>query len=425
MRGASRRAAVRVVGAVSTVVSRPNTAVRNASPAARVRAIVDAMEGTAATGPWWARPARALAIAGAVALSALTVPRCAAGRDARAWFDGDLATEDALARRVARAVVERKDPIVYHLGNDRFDGQSAVAIYQMTLLGLGQILIEHPEKKDDYLPAMRIAAERLASPELLVYARHVYGHHGVERMGAGEGHAYLGYINFGLGMLRRADPETRLAPLHDRITAELARRLDASPTGMIETYPEETWPPDVAAVAGSIGLHASVTGEGRGALLARWARRFETCAIDRAGMLVQRVESGSCDPRDAPRGSGTAVASYFVAFAAPDLARRLYGGVSSARRSIAGFGAVREYEEGYSGRGDLNAGPIVFGLSVGATGFGLGAARIARDRDAFVELYRSAHLVGAEASEGGGTAFAAGGLLGDALLLAMLTARVP
>jgi len=97
----------------------------------------------------------------------------------------------------------------------------------------------------------------------------------------------------------------------------------------------------------------------------------------------------------------------------------------SARRSIAGFGGVREYEDGYRGAGDLNAGPIVFGMSVGASGFGLGAARMARDRDGFVELYRSTRLLGAPASGDGETAFAAGGLLGDALLLAMLTARVP
>jgi len=178
------------------------------------------MERSGATRRW-----RAVTIAAAAAIAAATVPRCAAGRGAGAWFDGDLAAQDALARRVARAVVERRDPIVYHLGVDRFDGQSAVAIYQMTLLGLGQLVMEHPERRGEYLPAMRVAAARLASPDLLRYARRVYGHHGVERMAPGEGHAYLGYVNLGLGMLRRVDPDNRLSALHDRLTDELAARL--------------------------------------------------------------------------------------------------------------------------------------------------------------------------------------------------------
>ena len=131
-------------------------------------------------------------------------------------------------------------------------------------------------------------------------------------MAPGEGHAYLGYINLALGMLRAVDPATPYAALHDRLTAALAERLDRSPTGLIETYPGETWPPDVAAVAGSIGLHAAVTGVDRRALLERWATRFEACALHRSGYLVQRVKSGGCKPVDAPRGSGTAIASYFL-----------------------------------------------------------------------------------------------------------------
>jgi hypothetical protein len=246
-------------------------------------------------------------------------------------------------------------------------------------------------------------------------------------MAPGEEHAYLGYINLALGMLRAVDPATPYAALNDRLTAALAERLDRAPTGLIETYPGETWPPDVAAVAGSIGLHAAVTGVDRRALLARWAARFEACAVHRSGYLVQRVKSGTCKAVDAPRGSGTAIASYFIAFADPALSRRLYDGLRGAgRRCALGFCGIREYAPGFHGKGDVDAGPMLMGVSVGATGFALGAARAHGDADLFRELYRSAHLVGVPVGVGGQTKFAAGGALGNALLLAMLTAnRVP
>jgi hypothetical protein len=366
---------------------------------------------------------RRLALVFVVAVTLLAVPRWLAGRGAGAWFDGDLATQDALARTVIANTLEHKGTLFYKSGYSRFDGQSAVATYQMTLLGLGQILLEHPEKKEAYLPAMRAAAERLASVDVLRYAEHVYGHHGVTHMGAGEGHAYLGYVNLGLGMLRMFDPQHPLSAVHDRITEQLAARLDASPHGLIETYPGETWPPDVAAVAGSIGLHAHATGKSWRGMLDRWADRFAACSIHASGMLVQRLATGSCRAVDAPRGSGTAVAAYFIAFAHAALAERLYGALQ--RRSFVGFGGVREYPEGQSGAGDVNAGPIVFGLSVGASGFALGASRVHGDREGFVSLYRSTHLLGVPTTGKSGSAFAAGGALGNALLLAMLTARVP
>jgi hypothetical protein len=363
----------------------------------------------------------------ALALGAVfVVPRTIPAGDAAAWFDADLAHQAAMARTVVDAI-ESAPPngTFYRTGHDRFDGQSAIAIYQIALLGLGQVLLAHPEKKAEYASAMRHAAEHLVDPKLLPYAAAVYGHHGTTRMDPGEGHAYMGYVNLGLGMLRLVDPTHPLAKVHDRLTEDLARRLDASTHGLIETYPGETWPPDVAAVAGSIGLYDRVTGKDHGALLARWAERYASCAIDpHSQLLVQRVNTGTCTPVDAPRGSGTALASYFIGFAAPPLAHALYVGLTkSAAVEVFGFGGMREYATGSQGVGDVNAGPVVFGVSVGATGYAVGAARAQGDRPTFVALYRSTHLFGLPTTHGDRLTFAAGGVLGNALLFAMLTAR--
>ncbi len=71
----------------------------------------------------------------------------------------------------------------------------------------------------------------------------------------------------------------------------------------------------------------------------------------------------------------------------------------------------------------MNAGPILFGISVGASGFALGAARANGERELYRELYASAYLFGIPVDHADGRSFVAGGTLGNALLLAMLTAR--
>ena len=137
-------------------------------------------------------------------------------------------------------------------------------------------------------------------------------------------------------------------------------------------------------------------------------------------MLRQRTRG--CG-RGKPRGSGTAIAAYFLSFSNPDLADTLYAGLTAAGpRTALGFTALREYPSGVVGHGDVDSGPIIAGVSVGATGFGLGAARAHGDRDLFVGLYRTTRLFGAPMWTGRQRAFAAGGALGNALLLAMLTA---
>jgi hypothetical protein len=66
---------------------------------------------------------------------------------------------------------------------------------------------------------------------------------------------------------------------------------------------------------------------------------------------------------------------------------------------------------------------VVLGVGVSATGFTLGGARIHGDRALYTQLYRTADLFGAPHRSGNGRRFVSGGPLGDAILLAMLTAR--
>ncbi len=371
-----------------------------------------------------------IAAVAAAWLTLALLPRWLCGAQANALFDDDSVAQRALARGVIHQLrqqqQQQQDTLFYHTGHARFDGQSAIAVYQMTLLGLGQMVLRRPALRARYLPIMRQAANRLVDPHTLVYAAQRYGQHGVVGMAPGAGHAYLGYINLGLGMLRMVDPDTPHAALHDRLTQQLKQRLAASPQGLIDTYPGECWPPDVAAVAGSIGLHGAATGSDHHHMLNTWARRFRRCAVDPSGYLVQRITSGGCQPLDAPRGSGTALAAYFISFSHHELSQQLYHALREhGTQRLFGFAAINEYAPGYAGGGDINAGPIIMGLSVGATGFGLGAAKVRGDRNTFTQLLRTTTLFGLPAQVGLGRGYAAGGALGNALLLAMLTAAKP
>ena len=353
------------------------------------------------------------------------VPWVVCGHHAKAYYRGEVDTQECLARTVANDVNAAARLQIYRSGNARFDGQSAIAFYQMAALGLGQFVLEHPEKKSEYLPTIERAVERLVDPRTHPYAAQVYGRHGTTSLGAG-GHAYMGYVNLGLGILRRIDPETKYAELHDRLTGDLARQIGRAPNGLIETYPGETWPPDVAAVAGSIGLHGAATGHDWEPLLGPWAQRFANCALGEGGYLIQRMRTGSCSRLDAPRGSGTAIAAYFLSFADPGLSLCLWESLrDTGYRSLLGFGGIREYVPGQWGMGDGNSGPVVVGLSAGASGFGLGAARAHGDRASYVGIYRTGALVSVPVITAGQTRFVLGGALGNALLLAMLTALPP
>jgi hypothetical protein len=137
------------------------------------------------------------------------------------------------------------------------------------------------------------------------------------------------------------------------------------------------------------------------------------------------VDAKTGAPIDAARGSGTALAQYFLSFIDPALSRSLDDAVrASLDGTVLGFGAVREYPAGtLHARRDIDSGPVVFGFGVTATGFSISGARMHRDPARFARLYSTAYLFGAPFARGGAENHVTGGPIGDAILFAMLTAQ--
>lgn len=360
-----------------------------------------------------------------IAAAAAALPRACATSDAKALFQGDLAIQTALARGVVDDLEAGVSTASFHTGSPRFDGEWALGTYQMATLGLGQIVLAHPELEAELVPSIEASLTRLLAPETMAFGAEAWRVAALDDLTTDRGHAYLGYVNLALGMYRLIDPRNRFAGLHDRITEALARRIALAPHGLIETYPGEAYPADTASVVGSIGLHDRATGGDHHALLAAWSAKFRARWIEpRSGMLLQAGDPVTGLPRGPARASHTALGVYALSFADPELSRELFAALQrSQRATFLGFGAIREDAPGADGSLDIDSGPVVLGVGVSATGFTLGGARIHGDGALYTELYRTTELFGVPHRSGEGRRFLSGGPLGDAILLAMLTAR--
>ncbi|MGX1810107.1 hypothetical protein ACWIGI_30705 [Nocardia sp. NPDC055321] len=357
------------------------------------------------------------------ALVVASVPRWWCGRDAEGWFRGDVALARGLAEELVafEAEDDRRRAVGSRAGPDRMWGLLG---HQMTALGLAQVCLEYPELRERYAPVVTAAAAKSLLPEMRAeFTDAWHGRDGMAELASADGHAYLSYPALALGMARLVDPAfpAALAAEHDALVAAFERRLLAAPAGLLETFPGEAYPTDVAAVAAAIAVHGRVTGADHGAVLAHWASRVRAVQIDRDTRLVlQRTDAGG-RAHDAPRASGTGLAAYFAGFADRALAGELAAALFDQERNVLGFSAIDEYGPGHDGAGDMDSGPLILGMSISATGFALAPARAFGHREAFTRLYRTANLFGLPLRGGERLRFATGGVTGNALLLAFLT----
>ncbi len=362
---------------------------------------------------------------GLALLVARVVPAWWCGRDADGWLEGDVDLQWGLARELVE--FERADDALGDApgrSQNRFVGEWALVTHQMTALGLAQVCLAHPELRDALAPVVTRAACKSFLPEMRDFGTRAWKEDALASLAGPHGHAYMGYPALALGMARLLDPAfpEPIARKHDALMEALDRRLLASTTGLIETYPGEAYPTDVAAVAAALAVHGRATGIDHSAVLAHWARCVRARQLHPAsGLVFQRMGAKDGRPHDAPRGSGTGLAAYFAGFADRQVYELLSGGLLRHAVSVWGFGAIREYADGFSGGGDIDSGPVLFGVSVAATGFALAPARALGRKEAFTRLYRTAELFGLGVEDGERRRFATGGPIGNALLLAFLT----
>jgi hypothetical protein len=255
-----------------------------------------------------------------------------------------------------------------------------------------------------------------------------WGRDALSTLDGSDGHvAYLGYTNLALGLHRRLWPDSRYAETNDAITQALVRRYERSEIRLLETYPGETYPLDNSAAIASIALHARATHRDEPPLVGEWSALVRRKYLQAETGLLYQAVGASGAPVDAPRGSGTALAAYFLSFGDAELSASLHRAVQRAlARDVLGFGVVREYPdlpEASSGRGDIDSGPLVFGYSVSATGFSIGGCRVHGDEGCYRSALTTAWLFGAPLSQGGELGYVSGGPLGDAILFAMQTAQ--
>ncbi len=327
-------------------------------------------------------------------------------------FDGDLAWQRPHADAVADWALNSAGARYSSGAGDLFDHEWTLVSCQMAVLGLGQLTLEHPELGDTYLPAMASCSDWLVSEGARRFGTAKWGEDFLSDEAPAGSHAYMGYIALALSMHRRVQADPSWAPVHDRMLDRLEVVLQR-PIHQIETYPGEVYPADIASAIGAVGL--------AGRPVHSVAARFRAAAVDPdSGLLYQALRATTGGAADDPRGSGTAIASYFLGHADPGLSADLCRSLKVDR--VVGISGVREYREGAHGWGDVDSGPVVFGLGVSATGFALGCSRMHGDRGRFVRMHRTAGIFGVPTSTRRGRWYWTGGSIGNSILLAMMTA---
>ncbi len=236
-----------------------------------------------------------------------------------------------------------------------------------------------PRAPRDYTRgAIEAAAALVTDPKHAAWVKNLWGEDYLQRQNFFHRMLLIGALGSQLKLLGNSADNTLL---WEQVES-LSKELDESPRGLLDDYPGECYPGDVVGGIASIQRAGLVLGIDTSVFVERAIRGFRVRTSSTADAI--ELPPYSADHRDGcviepARGS---TSSFLLAFA-PELweenARKWYadyeGRFWQKNWVAAGF---REFPKEQAGRDwyvDVDSGPVVAGLGVSASAFGLAAAR--------------------------------------------------
>ena len=308
-----------------------------------------------------------------------------------------------------------------------FAGEWRLVPLSMTAASVANLALADRATLPSARKTMRRIIERMLRPEIRVFDKAQWGgEDALESLDGPHGHVgFLGHLALALGANAAIRGDARWEGLRARIVDALARRM-SSGCPYIETYPGETYTEDNAVAFAAISVHDLVARADHRALLERVLAYTREHLLERVTGLVVFGVDASCGPTGGARGSGVGWNSFYWPFVDETFAIEQY---TRAKRFLIaeyplGFAGVLEHPGGQGESwGDVDSGPLVLGVSPAATGFFIAGARQAGDGEMADRLLYTAELFGSTFQWNGERRYLLAPLVGDAILLAMVTAR--
>ena len=194
---------------------------------------------------------------------------------------------------------------------------------------------------------------------------------------------YLGQLNVALGCYRLIGGDGRYDKLHERISKLLREALEQRQGRLLESYPHYSWTMDTIPCLLSLYLRELHTGEEGSRELAlehfAWLRKHAT--DKRTGLPYSELARANGRGPEPPRGCDLSLRISMQQHFAPKETAELYRNYVRSfwlqRGPLSGFA---EWPEGKKRTADFDSGPILEGIGMSATGFGLGAAAACGDK---------------------------------------------
>ena len=312
----------------------------------------------------------------------------------------------------------------------QFQGEWALYSCSMLTEALANIAQQHPETKAANMAHIERLIDIVLSPEIRRYDAIRWGEDPLESLDGTASHvSYLSHLAWMICNYKELGGGNEYDELLSTLCATMNRRILSSEGLNIPTYPGEAiYVPDMLVAIVALDKYADMHGGQYRSTVTRWLRRAKCEWMHRdTGLLASFLHEDGTQYDDSPvKGSYTALNCYYLTFVDEAFAREQYERAKSLFWKGGLVPGLKEYHDRWCPIGmDIDAGPILLGLSPSGTAFFAGSASYFADTKVENNILRTAETAGHTIQFGHHRHYllANVALVGEAIMLAMRTHR--
>lgn len=322
------------------------------------------------------------------------------------WSIGNHEKEknDILQRKnwlVDKIVVEPRQLLKEMPGGLGLQFQGEWALYSCSMLSkaLSNISILYPEAKQESINTIDSLIQIVKSPELRLYDKMRWEEDPLDSIAGDKSHiSYLSHLAWMIGNYRKIGGCDKYNALHDSLCEAMNRRILTSECMNLPTYPgEDIYIPDMLVAIVALSDYAHLNNEKYQNTVNRWIQRAKSEWIDsEKGLLRSFLPlDGDTSVKSPIKGSYSTLNTYYLTQIDPEFAKEQYAHLKDVFLKDSWLIGFKEYPDGSGFLGmDVDAGPIIFGLSPSGTAFGIGCATYFNDIALRNDLLKTAEIAG-------------------------------
>ena len=309
----------------------------------------------------------------------------------------------------------------------QFQGEWALYSCSMFATSLANISKLYPETTEENIRYVEQLIDVVLSPELCYYDAMRWGEDPLETLASNNSHiSYLSHLAWMICGFKEMGGDGRYDTLLEALCETMNRRIVSSRALNLPTYPyEPPYIPDMLVAIVALDKYSDMHDGLYRSTVERWLERAKSDWLDsRTGLLASIVSEGGAIVSDTVKGAYASLNCYYLSFVDEQFAEAQY---ELLKKHFWKGGLVSGFKE-YSDKTpvvafDIDAGPILLGLSPSGTAFAAGSATYFEDASTRKQILRTAEIAGQTVRFRGSRHYllANVALVGEAIMLAMRT----